>query len=206
MKNNYLPLVSCICILTPYSFFFQVLHNFSGKMNPDGSIAGIPESWKKRLELMITQEEAMNPENAEKAGQILKWIDTRQGDSQDFMRVNSSPGNSAVLSSNSSHTSDEGFISISDSQEDSDMAGTEEMPQGGRTKNDSGGGSEPNPETGSSAKPEVTEVPTLRRKKTTRQGPRITRNLTDEDVLAQLTDICRGVLPWEDYQKVPTQP
>merc|ERR1719391_410932 len=75
------------------------------------------------------------------------------------------------------------------------------MPQGGRTKNDSGGGSEPNPETGSSAKPEVTEVPTLRRKKTTRQGPRITRNLTDEDVLAQLTDICRGVLPWEDYQK-----
>ena len=169
-------------------------------MNPDGSIAGIPESWKKRLELMITQEEAMNPENAEKAGQILKWIDTRQGDSQDFMRVNSSPGNSAVLSSNSSHTSDEGFQSISDSLEDSDMM-EETLPSGpGRTKNSSGS-SEPNPET--SAKGETsTEVPTLRRKKTTRQGPRITRNLSDEDVLAQLTDICRGVLPWEDYQKV----
>ena len=39
----------------------QVCHNFSGKINPDGSIGGIPESWKQRLKLMITSEEAENP-------------------------------------------------------------------------------------------------------------------------------------------------
>ena len=51
---------------------FQFSHNFSGKMNPDGSIAGIPEPWKKRLQLMITAEEAENPEIAEKARQLFK--------------------------------------------------------------------------------------------------------------------------------------
>ena len=121
--------LSSLCLSSPsccpLSFFikfcnwtndkFQVSHNFSGRVNPDGSIAGIPEPWRKRLQLMITAEEAENPENAEKAKQILKWIDTRQKNvSQTFMRMNSSPGGSAVLSSNSSHTSDEGFASISD--------------------------------------------------------------------------------------------
>ena len=148
-------------------------------MNPDGSIAGIPESWKKRLQLMMSTEEAENPENAEKAQQIFTWIDTREGSSQDFMRVNSSPGNSAVLSSNSSHTSDEGFQSISDSIEDSDTTVDES--------------SEPKHEA---------EIPTLRRKKNTRQGPRVTRNLSDDAVLAQLQDICEGRLPWENYDKV----
>ena len=42
---------------------------------------------------MITAEEAENPANAEKAKQILKWIDTRQkNESHTFMRMNSSPG------------------------------------------------------------------------------------------------------------------
>ena len=121
---------------------------------------------------MITAEEAENPEIAEKAKQIFKWIDTRQGDSEDFMRVNSSPGNSTVLSSNSSHTSDEGSL------DDSDIV-IDERPD----------------------KPD-TEAPTLRRKKNTRQGPRVTRNLSDEAVLAQLQDVCTLTLPWERYDKV----
>ncbi|XP_023319671.1 serine/threonine-protein kinase PAK 2 isoform X2 [Eurytemora carolleeae] len=156
----------------------QVSHNFSGKVNPDGSIAGIPESWKKRLQLMITAEEAENPEIAEKAEQIIKWIDNRQGDSQDFMRVNSSPGNSTVLSSNSSNTSDEGFQSISDNLDNSDVAEELKCRDGVET-----------------------EAPTLRRKKNTRQGPRVTRNLSDDAVLAELQDICQGFLPWETYDK-----
>ena len=129
---------------------------------------------------MITAEEAENPEMAEKAEQIIKWIDNRQGDSQDFMRVNSSPGNSTVLSSNSSNTSDEGFQSISDTLDDSDV--TEEV----------------NCRVGA----ESNEAPTLRRKKNTRQGPRVTRNLSDEAVLSELQDICQGILPWETYEKV----
>lgn len=128
---------------------------------------------------MITAEEAENPEIAEKAEQIIKWIDNRQGDSQDFMRVNSSPGNSTVLSSNSSNTSDEGFQSISDNLDNSDVAEELKCRDGVET-----------------------EAPTLRRKKNTRQGPRVTRNLSDDAVLAELQDICQGFLPWETYDKV----
>jgi len=165
----------------------QVSHNFSGRVNPDGSIAGIPESWKKRLQLMMTTEEAENPENAEKAHQIFKWIDTREGSSQDFMRVNSSPGNSTVLSTNSSHTSDEGFQSISDSIEDSDNNIVDESSS---------------VELKETSCKHTEEVPTLRRKKNnTRQGPRVTRNLSDDAVLTQLRDICQGYLPWEHYDK-----
>jgi hypothetical protein len=32
----------------------------------------------QRLKLMITAEEAQNPDNAEKAAQIFRWIDYRQ--------------------------------------------------------------------------------------------------------------------------------
>ena len=77
----------------------QVSHNFSGKINPDGTIDGIPDSWKQRLKLMITSEEAENPDNAEKAAQLFKWIDTRGRQNEEFMRVNSeSPSNSVVKS------------------------------------------------------------------------------------------------------------
>jgi len=185
----------------------QVLHNFSGKINPDGSIDGIPESWKKRLQLMVTAEEAENPEIAEKAKQIFKWIDNRQGTSQEFMRVNSSPANSTVLSSNSSHTSDEGFQSISDSLDDSDLisevkAVSEQDEEEGVESDERS--QHPDRLLDVAGKAEA-EVPTLRRKKKTRNGardgPRVTRNLSDEEVVSQLRDICTETLPWETYEK-----
>ena len=50
------------------------------------------------------------------------------------------------------------------------------------------------------------EVPTLRRKKknnhTTRQGPRVTRNLSEEQILSELHDSCSTASPWEFYEKV----
>ena len=102
----------------------------------------------------------------------------------------------AFLSSNSSHTSDEGFQSISDSLDDSldivnviDKEDEDEEAEGG-------------PETAKSEMAVVAEVPTLRRKKNTRQGPRVTRNLGDEKVLSELQDICTNTPPWELYIKV----
>ena len=194
---------------------FQVSHNFSGKINPDGTIDGIPESWKKRLQLMVTAEEAENPEIAEKAKQIFKWIDNRHDNSQEFMRVNSSPANSTVLSSNSSHTSDEGFQSISDSLDDSDLISEEkgeeeEREAGDEASSESARQNRLQPGGGGGADKAAagdTEVPTLRRKKKTkngpaREGPRVTRNITDDEVVNELRDICTGTLPWEKYQKV----
>ena len=51
----------------------QVSHNFSGRILPDGTIEGIPDSWRHRLKLMITSEEAENPEKVEKAAQLCRW-------------------------------------------------------------------------------------------------------------------------------------
>eukprot|EP00088_Acartia_fossae_P068066 TRINITY_DN8563_c0_g1_i1.p1 TRINITY_DN8563_c0_g1~~TRINITY_DN8563_c0_g1_i1.p1 ORF type:complete len:568 (+),score=174.80 TRINITY_DN8563_c0_g1_i1:205-1908(+) len=270
----------------------QVSHNFSGRVNPDGSIAGIPEPWRKRLQLMITAEEAENPENAEKAKQILKWIDTRQKNvSQTFMRMNSSPGGSAVLSSNSSHTSDEGFASISDCLDESELCTTasessdfaqdttstastsvntstnlphseyfscntindqqqsQQQPSCSTTNDQKqnnvtrekvttttnndlnelsarleetdignvnnkkkvkipakiANNADKKTEAATEEEDEVSgEVPTLRRKEkktAAAKGPRVTRNISDEEVLSRLSRICLPGEPWQQYHK-----
>ena len=50
------------------------------------------------------------------------------------------------------------------------------------------------------------ELPTLRRKKkdnhTTRQGPRVTRNLSEDQILSELQDCCTMESPWINYRKV----
>jgi len=248
----------------------QVSHNFSGKVNPDGSIAGIPEPWRKRLQLMITAEEAEKPGNAEKANRILKWIDTRQkNESHTFMRMNSSPGGSAVLSSNSSHTSDEGFASISDGLDDSELCNTtsesSDFAQDENTSTTSNNSTKTTTTTNNRRDNSVAgseyfsctldhntdtnhviqsaadklnkkveqlvltadqqqkqragdlkggvssqvegeesgEVPTLRRKekKNMKGGPRVTRNITDEEVVTRLSKLCIPGLPWQKYKK-----
>ena len=84
----------------------QVSHNFSGKVNPDGTIGGIPDSWKQRL-----------PQNAEKATQILKWIETRDDHTEEFMRVNSDSPPSSIVSSSGTN-SGASFVSyIGEAQE-----------------------------------------------------------------------------------------
>ena len=48
------------------------------------------------------------------------------------------------------------------------------------------------------------EVPTLRRKekKAVKGGPRVTRNITDDEVLSRLSKLCTPGLPWNKYRKV----
>jgi hypothetical protein len=172
----------------------QVSHNFSGKINPDGTIEGIPESWKQRLRLMITSEEAENPEKAEKAAQLCRWIDTRArgGQSEEFMRVNSDSPNNSVMSTGTN----EGDVGCS---VESLLEASEEAEAGDEASVDN--------EVVNAADQTVcdNEVPTLRRKKkerSTRQGPRVTRNLTEEQVLLHLHDACISASPWQFYTKV----
>ena len=183
----------------------QVSHNFSGRVNPDGTIDGIPESWKQRLKLMITNEEALNPQNAEKATQILKWIETRDDHSEEFMRVNSeSPPSSIVSSSGSS--SGASFVSyIGDAQENNEASSDVTANTGS-----SGVGSEPSLDNSVVNEPSKAvcdnELPTLRRKKkdnmTTRQGPRVTRNISEDQILSELHDCCIIGSPWVTYREV----
>jgi len=185
----------------------MVSHNFSGKINPDGTIAGIPESWKQRLKLMITSEEAENPEKAEKAAQLCKWIDTRvrDGQSEEFMRVNSDSPNNSVMSTETN--SDLGYASCSGDR----VSGEESLSEAHEEEIET---IEETVTVNNTIDNEVlnaadktvcdNEVPTLRRKKkerSTRQGPRVTRNLTEEQIMSQLQDACVIASPWVDYQK-----
>jgi len=185
----------------------QVSHNFSGKINPDGTIDGIPESWKQRLKLMMSNEEAENPQNTEKAAQIFKWIEDkgRSGQSDEFMRVNSeSPSNS--VGSGHGSGSDASFVSyVEDFQVNCNIVSEAVVNGTAAVPNDSA--------VDNSAVNNINTVtvcdndlPTLRRKKkqtepNTRQGPRVTRNLTEEQVVSQLQACCNLLSPWELYQK-----
>lgn len=174
----------------------QVSHNFSGKINPDGTIEGIPESWKQRLKLMITSEEAENPEKAEKAAQLCRWIDTRArgGQSEEFMRVNSDSPNNSVMSTGTD--SDVSFVSCS---VESLLEAPEEAEAGDEASVDNEVVNAPDQTVCDN------EIPTLRRKKkerSTRQGPRVTRNLTEEQILLHLHDACLSASPWQFYTKV----
>jgi len=210
----------------------QVIHNFSGKVNDDGTIEGIPESWKQRIKLMITSEEAENPDNAEKAAQLFKWIQTRgrEGSHEEFMRVNSDspsnsllsdPGTGSDVRSTQNTNSDVSFASCPEEDAEEDYERTE----GGEDQSESGdnfnnmptsdaippsntvsNASKPlSPTSPTSIRPLCdNEVPTLRRKpkeRGTRQGPRVTRNLTEEQIIGQLHDCCRMGDPWKDYDK-----
>ena len=52
------------------------------------------------------------------------------------------------------------------------------------------------------------EVPTLRRrqKNIKDQGPRVTRNLADDEVMIRLQELCKSWTPWEEYEKVSRVP
>ena len=184
----------------------QVSHNFSGKVNPDGTIGGIPDSWKQRLKLMITTEEALNPQNAEKATQILKWIETRDDHTEEFMRVNSDSPPSSIVSSSGTN-SGASFVSYIGEVQELNEESSEDI-------NNASSSVEPPvpPGLDNSVVNEPSkavcdnEPPTLRRKKkdnhTTRQGPRVTRNLSEDQILSELQDCCTMESPWINYRKV----
>jgi len=183
----------------------QVSHNFSGKVNPDGTIDGIPDSWKQRLKLMITNEEAQNPQNTDKATQILKWIETRDDQTEEFMRINSeSPPSSIVSSETSSGASFVSYIGeIEEESESKDIAenknNKDKIKPNDQNTLDNSVVNEPSQTVCDN------ELPTLRRKKkdnhTTKQGPRVTRNISEEQILSELHDCCQIASPWEFYTK-----
>jgi len=187
----------------------QVSHNFSGKVNPDGTIDGIPDSWKQRLKLMITNEEAQNPQNTDKAIQILKWIENRDDQTEEFMRINSESPPTSFVSTESETSSGASFVSyIGEIEEDAeikDIAENKNIKDKSKQKNqnklDNSVVNEPSQTVCDN------ELPTLRRKKkekdnhTTNQGPRVTRNISEEQILSELHDCCQIVSPWEFYTK-----
>ena len=184
----------------------QVSHNFSGKVNPDGTIGGIPDSWKQRLKLMITTEEALNPQNAEKATQILKWIETRDDHSEEFMRVNSDSPPGSIVSSSGTN-SGASFVSYIGDVPEQNEGSSEDVNNASSSVEQPAVASLDNSVVNEPSQAVCdNELPTLRRKKkdnhSTRQGPRVTRNLSEDQILSELQDCCIIGSPWVNYRKV----
>ena len=123
----------------------------------------------------------------------IRWIDTRarDGQSEEFMRVNSDSPNNSVLSTETS-SSDSCYASGEVEEIDREEVELCEKQSQQDTVN---------------GEPLDIEVPTLRRKKDrsapgTRQGPRVTRNLTEEQIMSQMQDACIIASPWLYYDKV----
>ena len=129
---------------------------------------------------------------------MFRWIDTRarDGQSEEFMRVNSDSPNNSVLSTETSSSDScyaSGEVEETDKEEEEEFLEEKESQQ----------------EIVNREALDI-EVPTLRRKKDrgapgTRQGPRVTRNLTEEQIMSQLQDACVIASPWLFYDKVGEQ-
>jgi hypothetical protein len=134
------------------------------------------------------------------------------------MRVNSSPSTSCTNSSSNFSSSDEGFQSPGECGAGDNKHGEESLPLEEEDEDDSylndsslaaaADESIVSVEEDACARDETAdEVPTLRRKrgagrKGTKQGPRVTRNLTEEEVLSALQECCSQFSPWDFYDKV----
>jgi len=182
----------------------QVSHNIKGKVNSDGSIGGIPDSWRQRLKLMMTVEEAKSPENAEKAAVIFKWIDEKGihgGKSSEFMHVHQSPENSMIritptLTDSSSCSSNQEELEEQRTKNKTDTYVVSNIDA--LTLDEVTNDNEVNIDNERND-----EVPTLRRRQKEKRdlGPRVTRNLSEDEVMSHLQDRCSPGSPWDHYHK-----
>jgi len=128
-------------------------------------------------------------------------IESREGQSEEFMRVNSESPPSSIVSESETN-SGASFVSyVGDIQEVGEIHDEVENNTDNAQPHslDNSVVNEPSQAICDN------ELPTLRRKKkdnhTTRQGPRVTRNLSEEQILSELQDCCRISSPWEFYKK-----
>ena len=101
------------------------IHIHSVSVRPDGTLDGVPDEWKMHLKLMITDEEAQNPDNRHKAVKLCQWRqETTDGDNDHYMSLASSTtteDSSETDSNASSYTDASQELLDSDDSEDDNL-------------------------------------------------------------------------------------
>ena len=219
----------------------------------ENGIRGLPPEFAKMLEAMTTAEERQNPENKDKAKNVLIWRKREEEKKDqnfirsDFLGIGSSGESTASAEGGSSRSSteEEGkgqqqvpkssspgqstFYVPSNTQQQQQQqqesnannataTGTEQQQQqlDNRANDDKLNKNEqpqpkepPKPQLPAQQlrqpQPEGEGEATLRRKKTNPgggpKGPRVTRNITEEEVYAQINALCSSCDPLEKYER-----
>lgn len=213
----------------------NVKRNFHAEVDEKG-IKGLPPEMQKMFESMTTEEERKNPDNKDKAANVLIWMQREEEKKDqnfirgDFMHGGSGESTASTDDSSSTRSSSEAeskskfYITTKELEENrsEDNKTTPQLdnrePAGEINANATSENTETiptavenSPEAKSNANV-VKESPkeiakegeaTLRRKATKggAKGPRVTRNITEEEVYAQINAICNPGQPLDKYDR-----
>ena len=182
----------------------------------NGAFKGLPDEYLKLFEQMMTLEERNNPDNNHKAKNILDWRrreeEKKEEGRPDFIRADFiTPGSSGESTSEQSNSTF--YVRAPDASpspyEDENAPQVDKVNQNkvNATSGDdvananqtgppsTAGPPPPPPSTG-----EIGEA-TLRRKVGAKTGPRVTRNITEQEVMEQIEELCSNGHALDKYAR-----
>jgi hypothetical protein len=174
---------------TPVSF----THNIHLQQTKEGLTGRLPPDMVNMLKAMMTNEEAKTQGNSEQARQVLEWFQEQMKvEGKDEFMHTVSPSNSGESSAMSYEESNATFHVPSPSNK--------KTPSSDDTINAN------NISTNAGGSPVVEDQgdqeagPTLRRKNTTKVGPRLPRNMTEQEVFEQMRNLSSNGHPRDKYE------
>lgn len=183
-----------------------VSHNIHVTRNQDGALEGLPPELLQLAKTMLTAEEAQTHGTNDEVKNVLLWFNNRnKSDKQDFMHgdfLSGSPGSSGEGTSGTEILNSSKFYlpkpvprNLNKVQEDQINANNSGSPE----KSTETGEVKTDPEAGVDT-PSVKEGATLRKKSSDNKGPRLTRNITEDEVYDRLRGLCSPGQPENKYK------
>ena len=171
-RTSISPVVTRREVSAPTNF----VHVHSVSVNPDGTFDGVPDEWKTHLKMMITNEEAQNPENRNKAVKLCQW-----------RQATADPENDHFMSLASSTTTDDSSGTESNASSYVSASENENEIQKDNNSDDS-----------------EEDYLTLRSKKKSSKRKNLIVNpkLTKAEIIKEIQNCCRLDSPWNYYAQV----
>lgn len=168
-------------------------------------LVGLPEEFQNLLRHMLTEKELTEDKTVKAAENVLIWNQKHQEkiDTGGFkiIKTDFSPGcsgelrSSGVIEPRDSEVRDSSFYVPTPSVNDNESPKPSDHPD---VDNDNNQDLEkPTPTT--NANTNVTTPVPLRRKNTNKAGPRVTRNMTEDEVMNEIRDLCELGQPLDKY-------
>lgn len=164
-------------------------------------ISGLPDEYLAILKHMMTEKERSNPTNNAIAQTVVDWAKSQQKKIEegkpDYIRgVFLTPGNSGDSSESGYDEARSVFYVRMPPQKTNtttEVVETETTKQIADKANDD--------EANANDVEEATNESLLRRKKSTKNGPRLPRNITEQEVMDQIRELCCNGHPLDKYER-----
>ena len=166
----------------------------------ENGIKGLPEELIRMYETMTTEEERRNPDNTTKAKNVLLWMKKEEEKKEDpnfirsdFMRIGGSGESTASSEDSQSGSGASSTLYVETPNVNNGNSPKLDNRSVAKEIND-------NPKATNVGEGQVGEA-TLRRKASAPRGPRVTRNITEEEVMKQMNALCVQGHPLDRYQR-----